>query len=180
MSNSYRFLKPNRATFKGPSKSTSTAAQSISEQPSPKPRLSAQSLPLEPPTLGKCNPRRESQVMRASAQKILSPAAKRLFDMPPDSQNVIESPVDKSPGRNSRKPAPVRSSPRKKAASETIFDVLSDDEHNESDDSRNLIFAGSVLEDSPATKARNAPRCSLCHKAFVNKRELKRHSKRCR
>jgi hypothetical protein len=39
--------------------------------------------------------------MRASAQKILSPAAKRLFDMPPDSQNVIESPVDKSPGRNS-------------------------------------------------------------------------------
>jgi hypothetical protein len=72
-------------------------------------------------------------------------------------------------------PAPVRSSPRKKAASETIFDVLSDDEDYGLDESQNLIFAGSILEESPPTKARNATRCSLCHKAFLNKREFKKH-----
>ena len=57
---------------------------------------------------------------------------------------------------------------------------MSDDESYGSNDFTNPEFLSAILQDSPRTKARKAPRCPLCHKAFAHKRSLKRHSKKCR
>jgi hypothetical protein len=37
-----------------------------------------------------------------------------------------------------------------------------------------------ILQDSPRSKARKAPKCTLCHKTFDSKRQLKAHEKVCR
>ena len=51
-------------------------------------------VPFQPPTVGAKVQHGADQVQSASAVKIMSPSAMRLFDMPPDSQNVLFSAKD--------------------------------------------------------------------------------------
>jgi hypothetical protein len=118
--------------------------------------------------------------MSASALKIMSPAAMRLFELPADSQEILFTAKDK---------VAVDSSPALLAKSvpishQDIFeikpDILSADEGCSSKDFQNCPMLTAILQDSPRTIARNAPKCSLCHKSFESKRLLKAHEKVCR
>ena len=58
--------------------------------------------------------------------------------------------------------------------------IMSDDEGYSSGDFQNCPMIKAILQESPRTKARNAPTCHLCHKVFDSKRLLKAHEKGCR
>jgi hypothetical protein len=61
--------------------------------------------------------------------------------------------------------------------SEIKADILSDEDGWSSKDFQNCPMLTAILKDSPRTKARKEPKCTLCHKGFDSKRLLKWHEK---
>ena len=137
-------------------------------------------VPSQPPTVGPKVQLGADQVQSASALKIMSPSAMRLFEMPPDSQNVLFSAKDEI----SVQPSPAHAANSVPVSHQDISDskpdIMSVDNDSSSEGFENCPMIKSILQESPRTKARNAPKCTLCHKIFDNKRLLKLHEKLCR
>ena len=173
-------LSKHRAGHKGRPLSNTTGCQSIMSAISPQLRSPKAKPPVQPPTVGSKVQLGADQVQSASALKIMSPSARRLFDMPPDSQNILFSAKDKVALGAS--PAPVAKSVQNKKDKiiESMPDILSDDEGYISEDFQNCPMVKAILQDSPRTKAKGEPKCTQCQKTFDNKRQLKIHEKYCR
>ena len=137
-------------------------------------------IPSQPPTVGPKVQLGADQVQSASALKIMSPSAMRLFEMPPDSQNVLFSAKDEI----SVQPSPAQAAYSVPVSHHSISfskpDILSVDNDSSSEGFENCPMIKTILQEPPRTKARNAPTCTLCHKIFDNKRLLKAHERKCR
>jgi hypothetical protein len=135
---------------------------------------------LQPPTVGIKVQLGADQVQSGSSLKVMSPSAMRLFDLPTDSQEILFSAKDIVAFEAT--PAPLAKSVpvSHQEISETKPEIMSDDEGWGSEDFKNCPMVTAMLQDSPRTRARNAPKCSLCHKNIDCKRLLKAHEKKCR
>jgi hypothetical protein len=91
----FQNLASHRASHQGRPLSNSTGYQSMISARSPLMRSPKAKPLLQPPTVGPKVQHGADQVLSASALKVMSPSAMRLFDMPPDSQSVLFSAKDK-------------------------------------------------------------------------------------
>ena len=84
----------------------------------------------------------------------------RLFDMPPDSQNVLFSAKDKVAVEASPVPLAKSVPISHQDISESKPGIFSVDEGYSSGEFQNCPMIKAILQDSPRTKARNAPKCT--------------------
>jgi hypothetical protein len=168
-------LSTKRADYKGYPKSNSTGYQSMISARSPLMR-SPKAKPIpQPPTVGCKVHLGGDQVQSASALKIMSPAAMRLFELPADSQEVLFTDKDKV-AVDASLAVIAKSMPLShQDISEIKPNILSEEEGWSSEGFKNCPMVTAILKESPRTRARNDPKCTLCHKSFDCKRLLKAH-----